>query len=130
MALTQTEIIQIYHGTPKPELTSLRGLVSIAGYRHHIWFEANEKPTDEDTLARGYVDKMKAITRQFVQQNETTAKNTTLALIVSVGNVINYSDVLNYSTSDWEAMVENNIVTALEIAGGITSAEKMAYDGL
>jgi NADP-dependent 3-hydroxy acid dehydrogenase YdfG len=130
MALTLTEIIQIYHGNPKPEQTSLRDLVSIAGHRHYSWFEANEKPTDEDTLARSYADKMKAITRQFVQQNETTAKNTTLALIVSAGNVINYSDVLNYNTSDWEAMLENNIVTALEVSGGITSAEKIAYDGL
>lgn len=130
MALTLTEINLIYKGQPKPEYTSLRDLVLVAGTRHYNWFMENEKPTDPETLARGYADKMRGITRQLCLLNLDKAKDITYNLIVLSGNTLNYVDVLSYETGDWEALVNNNIVTALEVVAGITDAEKTAYNGL
>lgn len=130
MALTLTEINLIYKGHPKPEHTSLRDLVLVAGTRHYNWFMQNEKVTDPETLARGYADKMRGITRQLSLLNLDKAKDITYNLIVLSGNILNYADVLSYETGDWEALVNSNIVTALEVVAGITEAEKTAYNGL
>lgn len=130
MALTLTEIQKIINGIPKPADTSLRNLVGLAGIRHYRWFEANQKATDPETLARGYVDKMLSTTRQLVTGSIPTAKTATLSLVVVAGSTLNYGNVLEYNTSDWESLVENNIVSALELTAGITTAEKQAYDGL
>lgn len=130
MPLTLTEIQLINNGIPKPEATSLRDLTALAGIRHYNWFEANKAATDPETLARAYVDKMLNVTRQMVTRNVETAKTVTLNLIVTAGNTTNYEDVQAYSTTQWEAFVENNIVTALEVAAGITTEEKTAYNAL
>lgn len=128
--MKKTEVIQLYKGDIKPDNASLRDLVMVQGVRHYNWFIANKKDTDPDTLARAYVDKMIALCSRFVNNDIEAGKLATWNLCVLVGNTLNYSDIANYDTDGWELMVENNAVSAFELASRISNEEKVAYDGL
>lgn len=132
MALTLTEIQKIYDGKIKPEETSLRDLIAIAGVRHHNWFLLNEKSTDVDTLARAYADKLKSVMRQLINRNIEVAKTVTYHAIILGGNKldISYASMEAYTTTDWEEFVDDNIISGLEVAAGISPNEKTAYNGL
>lgn len=130
MALTITQIHKLFTGMAKPQDASLRDLVMIAGAKHAQWFANNKKETDDGTLARSYVDKMDAILLQMTSRNENTGKNITYNLCVYVANTYNYAAIEAYSTTQWEDMVDNNLVTSLEITAGITNAERTAYNAL
>lgn len=130
MALTLTEQIKLYNGVPKPDETSLAELVSIAGLKHYNWFSENKKETDDETLARAYSDKMSSFAVGFTSTDLSIAKTVTRVLCSVVANTYQYTAIESYNTQQWENLVNDNVVTALEISAGITLGEKTAYNAL
>lgn len=130
MALTIKQQHNIRTGIIRPESLTLFDMVTIFGFTDAQFFIDNAKETDSGTLADSYKTKMLNVAQRIKNKDTTTLQNTIDALVNIWKNFLDYTVIKTWDDTLWENNVGDHLRSALEVVAGVTTAEKVAYNGL
>ena len=130
MALTIKQQNNIRTGVIRPEDLTLLDMITIFGFTDSQFFIDNVKETDPNTLAETYKNKMLNVAQKVKQKDGSTLLNLIDALVNVWKNFQDYTIMKTWVDSTWENSVGDHFRSAMEVAAGITAAEKNAYNAL
>lgn len=130
MALTIKQQNNIRTGVIRPEDLTLLDMITIFGFTDSQFFIDNIKETDPNTLAEIYKNKMLNVAQKVKQKDGSTLLNLIDALVNVWKNFQDYTVMKTWEDSQWENNVGDHFRSAMEVAAGVTAAEKSAYNAL
>lgn len=130
MALTIKQQNNIRTGIIRPEDLTLLDMITIFGFTDSQFFIDNVKETDNGSLAEIYKNKMLNVAQKVKQKEGSTLLNLIDALVNVWKNFQDYTVMKTWEDSQWENNVGDHFRSAMEVAAGVTSAEKTAYNAL
>ena len=130
MALTIKQQNNIRTGIIRREDFTLLDMVTIFGFTDSQFFIDNIKETDSGSLAETYKNKMLNVAQKVKQKDGSTLLNLIDALVNVWKNFQDYTVMKTWVDSQWENNVGDHFRSAMEVAAGVTSAEKSAYNAL